>query len=230
MDQDTDSIGGVEHPPLPPKELFWITILLDTVAIGLTTFFLGLLPALLLVGYILASRAYSARSIRLKKYPIGGFSVVFFFQGFYTFLMVYMAVSGLSLTESLVNCWMPALTSSLMIGGAYPLSQIYQHQQDRENGDISLSSWVGYKGTFMVSLCSFFLANLLLGIYFLPERAFFFMVFQVGMLPTMLFFVYWMRKVWQDTSAANFKNTMRMNLLAAVSMNLTYGAMWWLSV
>src|SRR3954469_4435501 len=66
MDRDTGSIGGIKNPMQPTRQLYYVTLLLDAVAISLSCliskwFVLGI------VLYILASRAYSYRGIRLKK-------------------------------------------------------------------------------------------------------------------------------------------------------------------
>ena len=58
MDRDTESIGGLEKPPPPSRRLFLLTIVLDTVAIGLS-FFISPLFAGVVVLYIGASKAYS---------------------------------------------------------------------------------------------------------------------------------------------------------------------------
>src|SRR5436190_13250925 len=75
MDRDTDSIGGIKNPMQPTRQLFYTSILLDTLGIACSLliskwFVLGIIL------YILASRAYSYRGIRLKKYPIAGYLTV----------------------------------------------------------------------------------------------------------------------------------------------------------
>jgi 1,4-dihydroxy-2-naphthoate octaprenyltransferase len=46
-----------------------------------------------------------------------------------------------------------------------------------------------------------------------------FFVLATCMLPILVYFFIWARKVWKDVSAASFSNTMRMNLLASVCTN-----------
>jgi 1,4-dihydroxy-2-naphthoate octaprenyltransferase len=88
MDRDEGSIGGLKIPLQPTRQLLYATIILDGLAI-----ILGFLISnyfVLATGlYILASRAYSARSIRLKKYPVIGFLTVVVCQGALIFFMVY---------------------------------------------------------------------------------------------------------------------------------------------
>ena len=145
MDRDTESVGGIKNPKQPTQQLFYVTILLDTVAITLG-FFISLYFVAALVAYILASRAYSYRGIRLKKYPVAGYITVIFFQGAVTFFMV---MHGSSVGKTLDVPVPGMIASSLLIGGFYPLTQIYQHQQDKEDGVTTLSMLLGYKGTFI---------------------------------------------------------------------------------
>lgn len=88
MDNDEESIGMLEKPPKPTRELFVITLVLDLIAIA-ASFFVNLVFAFCIVANILASRAYSYRGIRLKKYPVTGFLTVIIFQGAITYFMVY---------------------------------------------------------------------------------------------------------------------------------------------
>src|SRR5882672_6985578 len=48
MDRDTESIGGIEHPPPPSRELYHLTIVMDLLAIGLSflvsPFFAAMMP------------------------------------------------------------------------------------------------------------------------------------------------------------------------------------------
>nr|MBS0038559.1 prenyltransferase [Saprospiraceae bacterium] len=74
MDKDKGSIGGVKKPPKAPAMLFPITLAMDALGILLTLFW-SPYAAIVLVLYILASRAYSWRRIRLKRLPWIGFLV-----------------------------------------------------------------------------------------------------------------------------------------------------------
>src|SRR5678810_1244449 len=88
MDRDTESIGGLEKPPPPSAQLFWVTVVLDLTGI-LLSLLIGPLFTLVILFYIGASKAYSYRGIRLKKYPYLGYFIVILFQGAVTFWLVY---------------------------------------------------------------------------------------------------------------------------------------------
>jgi 1,4-dihydroxy-2-naphthoate octaprenyltransferase len=95
----------------------------------------------------------------LKKYPVIGFLTVFIFQGALAFFAVFHAVqNNLTLDTPIFPC----LVSSMLIGALYPLTQIYQHEEDKRDGVISISYLLGKKGTFVFSMLLFLSATFLL--------------------------------------------------------------------
>lgn len=211
MDRDETPIGGLAYPMQPTRQLFLITLLLDGLALLLAGFMLDGLTALGILCYILASRAYSWRSIRLKQYPVPGFLVVFVCQGALVFSITIHAVATQPATAPLL----PLLTASLLIGALYPLTQIYQHEADLCDGVTTISYRLGKRGTFLFSAALFGTAAALLFFWYqLQQRLNEFFLFLLITVPVVLFFVWWMRRVWQDEQQASFKNSLRMNLVA----------------
>lgn len=219
VDKDEDSIGGLEKPPMPTQSLFYLTIFLDFTAIVLALFFVNIVFAGCLVFYIAASRAYSSPQIRLKKYPVTGFLTVVIFQGAFTYYMSIAGVSGSSLELSKEHIYV-LLGCSFQIAGAYPLTQVYQHKQDLRDGVVTLSYKLGYIGTFLFTALMFLLCNVSYYLYFTTKGiGMVFYIIQVFFLPIVIYFGYWFYLVWKDRSEANFRNTMRMNWIAAICMN-----------
>ena len=219
MDKDESSIGGLKNPPKPTRELFHISVVMDFLAI-----MLGLLVspyfAAGALGYILASRSYSYRGIRLKKYPIPGYLTVVIFQGAICFWLVYHGASqGQTLRAPLIGM----LASSLLVAGFYPLTQIYQHEEDLKDGVKSLSALLGIRGTFLFSMIVYLAAFLVLAYNFmsvLEEKEFF--ILATCMLPIVVYFLTWAKRSWKDAHAANFENTMKMNIIASCCTNLGF--------
>ena len=216
MDRDTGSIGGIKDPMQPTKQLFYVTIIMDVAAIAVsllitTIFALGILL------YILASRAYSWRKIRLKKHPVIGYLTVIIFQGAVTFFLVYHG-SGSNHTTGVPVIAM--IAASLLIGGFYPLTQIYQHEDDLKDGVQTISYKLGYKGTFLFTGIIYAMAFSMLAVHFFTNLEWNrFLLLQIFMLPVLVYFFIWFGKVLKNTNEANFKNTMRMNLLASTCTN-----------
>lgn len=225
IDKDESAIGGLEKPPMPTKALFYLTLLMDGLAISLSFILISKLFSICILAYILASRAYSSKQIRLKKYPFIGFLTVVIFQGAFTFFMCSVGISNSKLVFTSANIYI-MLACSLQIAGAYPLTQIYQHKEDFVDGVITLSYKLGYKGTFMFTIVMFGACNLLYYLYFNEVgKVDQFYILQLFFIPIIVFFSYWFLKVIKNTSEANFKNTMRMNAIAAVCMNSCFAVL-----
>ena len=217
MDRDETPIGGLANPMQPTKQLFHTTIIMDVIAVTISCF-ISRYFALGIILYILASRAYSFRGIRLKQYPIIGYLTVIVFQGAVTYWLVYHGSSEALYTKASFS---GMIASSLLIGGFYPLTQIYQHEADKNDGVKTISYQLGYRGTFIFCASVYAVAMMFLGYTFLSSLliAQFFIVL-LFFSPILVYFLWWAVKVWKDTGAADFKHTMRMNLLASTCTNL----------
>lgn len=213
MDRDETPIGGLKKPMQPTMQLFRISLIMDVIAL-VVSLIISKALALGILFYIIASRAYSYRGIRLKQYPVIGFLTVFIFQGALIFFVVYYACSVNNPDSVPV---IPCIISSLLIGALYPLTQIYQHEADKKDGVTTISYILGKKGSFVLSGILFLSATVLLYYYFTEinelNNFFFFLIFTA---PVVLFFCYWMFQVWRNASSANFKNSLIMNIVAMV--------------
>ncbi|TAG55454.1 MAG: prenyltransferase [Cytophagales bacterium] len=219
MDKDETSIGGLKNPPKVTQNLFYVSLLFDFFGLILSLyigfkFFIGILI------YATVSRMYSWRGIRLKKYPIIGFLSVVIFQGFFIFILISLELinQGYNLIQ-FINLLKPALASLFILGGVYPLTQIYQHKEDKKNGDITISILLGIKGTFIFSVLMFVFAGLCL---FLSLNTNQFILFQAFLIPVLFVFTQWMIKCWKNEFEASFENMMKMNLVSSFCMNFFF--------
>jgi 1,4-dihydroxy-2-naphthoate octaprenyltransferase len=218
MDRDEGSIGDIEKPPAATRQLFITTLVMD-IAGSILAFLVSPLFAILYMIYIFFSRLYSYRGIRLKKYPFIGYLTVVLNQGALIFYMVYSGAGKNTGT----TVWTGMLISILLIGAFYPITQIYQHAQDRKDGVTTISYKLGVKGTFIYCGCLYTIAFSLLGIYYYNTGHFnYFLILQAWFLPVIARFLWWTVQCWKDIKYANFRNTMRMNWLAATCTNLAF--------
>lgn len=221
FDRDEKSIGGLKNPPPVNKSLYFISLLFDAAAILLAFLKINTAFAIMVFFYGLASKAYSHPLTRLKRYPIGGWLITGFFQGFFMFLTCYVGLNDFTIEQALrPGVITPALLSSIMLWGSYPLTQVYQHDEDLKRGDITLSLRLGIKGTFYFTVAIFTLA--VVGFVFLFINYFqlkYGLNFLVAMLPVLAFFGIWFLQVRADESKANYTNTMRMNFISATCLN-----------
>jgi len=222
VDKDETPIGGLEKPPMPTKALFYVTLVMDGLSLALSFTLINSLFAGCVLLYTLASRAYSSKQIRLKKYPFISFLVVILFQGAFTYYMAHIGITSNTLTLNKFTMFL-LLGCSFQIAGAYPLTQIYQHQQDYKEGIITLSYKLGYRGTFIFTAIMFFICNVFYFLHFnLIDRVNNFYIIQVFFLPIVVYFAYWFYMVYKDVTKADFKHTMRMNTVASICMNACF--------
>ncbi|MCU0419064.1 MAG: UbiA family prenyltransferase [Cyclobacteriaceae bacterium] len=221
FDKDEKSIGGLKNPPPVNKSLYYAAWALDVLAVGLGWYFINAPFALLLLLYGLVSKAYSHPSVRLKKYPIGGWLTVSLFQGFFTFLMCYVGINGFGWGNLLqAKVLVPATLSTVLLLGTYPMTQVYQHEEDAARGDRTLSLLLGIRGTFWFVLVVFTLATAAFAAYFhffLANR--YVWAFVLALAPVVVYFLIWFYRVYRHPAAANYGGTMWLNFLSATCLN-----------
>ena len=223
FDKDEDSIGGLKVPPKVDKELYTVSLIMDLVALIWAIWISGYF-ALCVFVYGAVSKAYSHPLVRLKKMPFIGWLAAGIFQGYFTFITTLIGLypDQLSLlTEMRVQ--IPAILSTCLLFGSYPMTQVYQHDEDARRGDLTISRLLGVLGTFHFTAIAFFFSSL--GFFFFYRRyesltdA---ILFYAALLPVLIFFNSWYLQVRRDRSKANFDKTMMLNLLSAICLNLFF--------
>ena len=224
FDKDEKSIGGLKNPPPVKKGLYYLALLFDAIAIVLGLIKISIPFAVMLLIYGLVSKAYSHPGIRLKKYPITGWLVAGLFQGLFTFVMCYIGINKYNLD----NVWkasvlIPGALCSLMLWANYPMTQVYQHEEDGKRGDETFSRMLGIKGTFYFVGGVFALVTigfvLYFSAYFSTRYA---MGFLIALFPVLIYFSYWFLKVIRDESKADYTHTMWLNFISSTSLNVYF--------
>jgi 1,4-dihydroxy-2-naphthoate polyprenyltransferase len=219
MDRDEGSIGGLKSPLPPTRQLLYVSLVMDGLALLLGFFISGYFVIAAGI-YILASRTYSARSIRLKKYPLTGYATVVICQGALVFFMVYHG------SHPLLSLRVPTpgmISASLLIGGFYPLTQIYQHAADAKDGVRTISALLGIRGTFIFCGIVYLFAYAVLAFFFMESLEIKeFLILSTCMLPILVYFIVWSLQVWRNPLKADFRHTMRMNIIASACTSLGF--------
>lgn len=220
FDKDEKSIGGLKHPPKVSVGLYYTALLFDLAAI-LTGLLINWQFALMLLLYGLVSKAYSHPVIRLKKYAYASWFIAGLFQGAFTFLMAYTGLNGYGFGPVFrMELLLPALLTSFVLWGSYPMTQIYQHEEDHARGDLTLSYKLGIKGTFYFTAVVFTVAVVLFCLYFsLHHKVQYAWSFVVLMAPTMIYFLYWFFRVLKNQDNADYGHTMWLNFISSFFLN-----------
>ena len=225
FDKDKESIALLKNPPAVDRTLYYTSLAFELMGI-LIALLVNLEFCFSVLIYGLLSKMYSHPKVRLKKSPVISFLVVFFFQGAFVFWTSYAAVSGLSFyahwnldPHFRIAGWI----CSFLIGASYPLTQVYQHKEDGDRGDNTLSRSLGIVGSFCFSGALFILATLLIQVYWdrleAPEN---FYLFLGCSMPVAVVFTRWFYRVLRDRSEANFQNMTRMTFTSAGMMTLYF--------
>ncbi|MBR7208432.1 UbiA prenyltransferase family protein [Microvirga sp. STS02] len=224
-DKDEGSIGGLKAPPKVTPELLHLVWLFDTLAVAGAAL-LSLPFAALVVMYLLVSKAYSYEGIRLKKYPLLSTLVVVVFQGAFTLLMTQVGVGAAPEQLFEKTNLLLALVSTLFLCGSYPLTQVYQHEEDARRGDRTLSLRLGIRGTFIFAAIGLLAGAAALGLaYWLRQEIRPLLIFLVATGPVVALFSRWAWAVWHDESVADFEHTMRMNQVSSLCLSAAFIAM-----
>jgi len=227
-DKDKGSIGGLEKPPPVSSELLFFSLLFDIVALAMS-FFVSFEFVMAVLIYGLVSKAYSHPAIRLKKYPILGLFSVSIFQGTWVFLSSYQAISQIAIRQLFDNeqVILLAVLSFLLFFASYPITQIYQHEEDAQRNDLTMSRLLGIKGTFIWTATCFGILAMGFVWFFIRFYALYHAVtFLFFLMPVLFHFFNWFYKSFLNTQNANFKQTMRLNFLSGIALNLFF--IWWL--
>ena len=221
FDKDEKSIGGLKNPPPVRKGLYFLSLLLDLLAIISAYIKINTTFAVMVLIYGLISKAYSHPSIRLKKHGWTSWIITGLFQGLFTFIACYIGINDFDISNAARNeVIVPGILTSLMLWANYPLTQVYQHEEDIRRGDVTLSSKLGITGTFYFAASVFTLA--MGGFLFYLKFTFgekYALVFLLALLPILLYFFYWFLLIMKSEKNADYSHTMRLNYISGACLN-----------
>jgi hypothetical protein len=224
FDKDEKSIGGLKNPPPVNTGLYYLSLLFDVIAIVLGFLLINPTFAVMLLIYGLVSKAYSHPAIRLKKLPITGWLVAGLFQGLFTFVMCYIGINKYSLENIFkLHVLLPGALSTMMLWANYPMTQIYQHEEDEKHGDVTLSRKLGIRGTFyfVSAVFSFVTFGFVLYFHIFFETKYAW-TFLAALFPVVGYFFIWFYQVYQDQKKADFSHTMWLNFISATALNVYF--------
>jgi len=159
-DQDQGPVGGLWDPPQATRALLVFAVAIQVLGLLIVFFVDKALFGLALVMGIVGN-GYSHPALRLKAYPWTSLLSVSIFQG-----MGGAAAGWLTGAED----WRTLLSSEAILGmvvaflvitGFYPLTQIYQREEDRRRGDISFAVYAGERCFPLAIACLLMTAALL---------------------------------------------------------------------
>jgi 1,4-dihydroxy-2-naphthoate octaprenyltransferase len=222
-DRDQGPVGGLERPPPVVAELLPFSLVLKAFGLLLSAlvnwaFFLAY------GGFLLLSLAYSHPLVRLKRRPLSGLLAVGIGQGILAFLGAWAASRGEVGSVRSPAGFLGMLAATLFIMGLYPLTQLYQVQEDRARGDRTLAVAWGPEGCFVLALVCQALGGLTLlaalyGRYGAADTV----LVGVALLAQLAAVARWAATFDERRVLANFRRVMRLNTLSAGGLALYLG-------
>lgn len=143
-DRDKGPVGGLRHPPRMELWMWFASLLLQALGLMLAlpagNLFVAVYAASMLLFWL-----YSTPLARWKGHPVKSLLAIGISTGTNSLLMGYLASGGEELSAAIVYA---AAGSGLVILSLYPVSQIYQREEDSERGDLTFAIRFGFKGIF----------------------------------------------------------------------------------
>jgi|AntRauTorcE11897_2_1112592.scaffolds.fasta_scaffold00096_26 4-hydroxybenzoate polyprenyltransferase len=141
-DKDEGPIGGLKSPPKMKRWMWPASLIIQFVGLGWAVSF-GWNFAIIYAISMLFFWLYSTPLARWKGKPIRSIIAIGVSTGTNSFLLGFLAAGGypITFTEDLI-----ALGVALIILSLYPVSQIYQTEEDSKRGDETFANKYGLAG------------------------------------------------------------------------------------
>lgn len=154
FDRDEGDIGYLDRPPPPPPRLFDFGMGLMTIGLGIALFWLPGPFTIVYAACMAMSVVYSVPPFRWKA--IAGLDLLINAVGF----GVLTPLAGWTLMQQSLPTW--ALLVLLGFGplftALYPLTQLYQFEEDRTRGDRTLALVLGMRRSLWFALAMVWIA------------------------------------------------------------------------
>jgi 1,4-dihydroxy-2-naphthoate octaprenyltransferase len=149
-DRDEGPVGGLIKPPPVVQALLPFSLIVQAIG-AVLAFQVNLVCGLLYLLIFAMGFAYSHPAFRWKGRPLAGLLTVGIGQGILAGLGGWAAANP-SLAALTPLAWLGLLAVALVTVGFYPLTQIYQIDEDLRRGDLTFAAWVGPQGAFRFAL------------------------------------------------------------------------------
>jgi 4-hydroxybenzoate polyprenyltransferase len=217
-DKDVGPVGGLEHPPVVSPALLPFSLAVQ--GVGWLMAALVNLPFFLIYGAFLAlSFAYSHPRTRLKAHTLTSLAVVGFGQGALAFLAAWAAVRGEIASAWSLDGALGAVSAVLLILALYPLTQLYQIDEDAARGDRTVAVVWGPRRCFEFCIASTLLGGVAM-VVLLSRRFGGVDAVVVGVgLYAQIMIVGWLAKHFEPKRIVdNYRRVMRLNTVSASAL------------
>ena len=160
FDRDQGPIAWLRQPPPVSRSDLIIALLLQFIGL-LASLTIGTAFTCLYLALMAVSFVYSHPSVRLKARPIAGLLLVFVAHGGGAFAAGYLSAGGAIDLLFAFPRWIALAAAMVLVGGLFPLTQVYQIEEDRSRGDRTFPVRYGWRKAFFVSGTGFLIGSCL---------------------------------------------------------------------
>lgn len=220
FDKDEGPIGGLEQPPKMDSWMLVGSWVLQVIGLGIA-FYSGLFFTTVYMVSMFIFWMYSSPHVRLKGKPKASLVAIGVSTAFCSVLLGYF--SGGTSNQIPPNVIIAALGATSLIVSLYPLSQVYQVEEDRKRGDSTFASKYGKRGVKKLFFILFPIGAVTVSAIVGKINLIFGAVFFIG---SVLFAVY----AYKVISAAkmdrsDYKQVMRVKYLGGMAFTLVMSAL-----
>lgn len=168
-DRDEGPVGGLRHPPPVTPALLGFSLGVQLVGLAISVA-VGWQLVLLYAIVMLLSVAYSHPHFRWKARPLLSLVVVGLGQGAIGFWAGWSCAERMPLPLSSSYTGVLGMAAAVLLTtGFYPLSQLYQIDEDRRRGDFTFAVTYGPRASFVFSLACLIAGGACIGLVVLDR-------------------------------------------------------------
>lgn len=213
-DKDEGPIGGLKNPPKMTQWMRWVSLGFMFSGFVLIT----QQPLIYWVLYAISLFlfwAYSTPILRWKGHPILSVFVIAVSTGSNGFLLGRIAGDARFEALGFLD-WVAAVGVALMLTSFYPISQVFQMEEDQRRGDQTFAMRYGVRGVTRFFLSSFVLGTLLTGLALYPKQP---LVAYLIVFPAMgsLFYVRNILSRLEEPDEQSYRSVMNIKYVTSVS-------------
>jgi 4-hydroxybenzoate polyprenyltransferase len=219
-DRDEGPVAGLERPPpvLPALLPFSLGVKAAGLALSIMV---GWQFVLLYAVFAALSFAYSHPRVRWKAHLVASVLTVAVGQGFVAFLAGWAARRGELTSAWTLEAAVGALSATFLILSLYPLTQVYQIEEDRARGDRTIAVAWGPRGSFAFSLVCLALGGAtMVGVLYRRYGAADALLAAIALLVQFGAIALWASRFESHRVIENYRRVMRLNLLTAAGLVL----------
>jgi hypothetical protein len=219
-DKDVGPVGGLEHPPSVTRALLPFSLAVQGIG-WLLAALVNLSFFALYATFLVLSIAYSHPRTRLKARTLTSLVVVGVGQGALAFLGAWSAVRGEVASAWSLDGALGGVTAVLLILALYPLSQLYQIDEDAARGDRTVAVVWGPRRCFVFALaCTVLGGATMLTLLARRFGAGDVLLVGIGLVAQVVALGLWARRFAVANVTGNYRSVMRLNASSATALGL----------